>query len=142
MKTNFAIYQVTNYEVKTPLGPRQVRQHTRVGLIKQDIPDEVAAEVAKHPQFNSESFFEGVGQVLVQTNRGVFPQPVGFVFGEEVTTFQQAYDKFDEYMQKEIKRLQQEANDQRSALAIAPEGVLRQLDAQREKSTKGGILLP
>ena len=83
MLVDVAVYEVKNYEVKSPLGPRQVRVYTRISTIKEDVPEEVAKELTGIREINSDCLIEGIGQVLVQNQHGVYPQPVGFTFGSD-----------------------------------------------------------
>ena len=140
MKKEFAISEVKMFEVKTPLGPRQVRVYKKVGAVTQEVPDEIAAEIDSMGFFNKDSYVEGVGQVLVQSQGRVFPQPLSFVFGDEITTFEQAFAAFDKYMNVEVQHLQEE--QKASKIKTATENDLRAIDAARERAQKSGIIVP
>lgn len=139
MQLELAIYEVKQYEVKSPLGPRQVRVHTKSGAIQQEVPDEAANELKGIREINSDLLIEGVGHILVQTQRGIMPQPIGFPFGPEITTYVQAFEQFDKYLEQQIKRLQEEQQKQQIGTASADD--LRRIDAAA-KRTKTGLITP
>ncbi len=136
-----AVYEVKNYEIKSPLGPRQVRVYTRISIHKEDVPDEVAKELSGVREINSDILIEGVGQVLVQNQHGVYPQPIGFSFGPEVKNYIEAFEQFDKYMEAHVDHLRKEQQESHQRLSLASEEDLRRID-QVAKQTKSGLIIP
>ena len=137
----FAIYRVESFQAKTPMGVREVRKFSRESEVVHELPEEVVEQLNKISAFNQESLFEGTGQVLAQTQQGVFPHPVNFIFADDVKSVQEAFDRFDEHMEREVQKLQEAQAAQSPGIQRAGADTLRKLDAAARKSP-GGILMP
>lgn len=142
VKKAFAIYRIDSFQTKTPMGPREVRLFTKESEIQHELPEEIISQLDNLPVnvFNQAQIFEGTGQVLVQTPRGVFPQPINFLFDSTVQNIQQAFERFDEHMEAEVQRLQS-AQQQQPNIQTASADQLRAIEAAQRRSP-GGIITP
>jgi hypothetical protein len=120
MKIKFAIREVKSFETRTPLGPKRISIYTKTGEIEEEIPDDIADDVKEVPDFASADIIvEGSGLVWIDMGNGQrHPQNVSFRFPDEITTVEQAYERFDEFFKKEIELLQEEEKKARNSIAI------------------------
>jgi hypothetical protein len=139
LEVPFAIYERQSFEVKTPIGPRVVTSLTKIGEYKQNLPKELADEISKVDAFNRSCMYEGSATVLAQTQYGIQPHQILFLFADDVKTVQQAFDRFDEHMEKEIQR--QEAESSKQKVMAASKSDLAALDSMT-RGRKGGIIAP
>jgi hypothetical protein len=137
MQKSFSIYKTDSFQVRTPIGLREVNVHKKVGELSEEVPDQIAAEIDKIWHFNADLVVEGTGQILVQTPQGVYPQPITFVFDLDVQDAKTAYARFNEHMEKELNRLR--AEQKKESIVKASEGDLKAIDRMAAKS---GLIVP
>ena len=132
----FAIYEVKEAEIKTPMGPRNVRILTKIGEHMQNVPEEIAPQLKEVKEFNRDILVEGRGQVIAETSQGIMPHPIAFLFDEGITTFTEAFARFDEHMEKEIMRRQQAAQQQKQKIQLAGADQLNAINADASRGMK------
>ena len=122
------IREVTTYETRTPFGPKRVIVHKKVSEIEEDVPAEVIKQMSGVPDFGDQDVIvEGIGIVLANSNGQVFPQQYHFRFPSNVTNYTDAFKVFDESLEADAKKRQEEEN--RNQIQTASETDLNAINA-------------
>ena len=136
------IYEDKQYTVQTPLAPKTVIVHTRVGERDEEMPDELSEVLDKVFFFNTDIYCEGVAQLPAQDpETGAFGrQTVKFIFPPEIKTHKEALEKFDDAVDNFIEKMKKQQEEQESHIARASADDLKLFDKLREKAKKGSII--
>jgi hypothetical protein len=138
MLKKVAYYEDKQYTLHTPLAPKTVIVHTKVGERDEEIPDELAAIIDKIFFFNTDIYCEGIAQVPAQDPEtgAIGRQGVKFIFPADVKTQKQAFEKFDYAVDNFIEKMKQQQEEQESQIARATPEDLKLFDHLREKAQK------
>lgn len=112
MQMQLAIREVETYEVRSFTGPKRVTIHTKIGYHNEEVNEEIHEHIKNLDNLddftNREVIVEGTGVVVIDVQGQRYPQAIQFVFPEDVTDKETAFERFDECMQDEISRRQEE----------------------------------
>ena len=152
MKINFAVRSVETFEARTPLGPKRVVVHTKIGEISEEVPDQVAKQIGDVPDFNTlDVIVEGLGVYLDEMPNGqVAPRTIQFRFPDEIKDKDSAFDNFNQYMNEAIQEREEHQRQAQEAYQKAQASKASQivgatemdLAAINEISRRGGIVEP
>lgn len=132
------IYEDKQYTVQTPLAPKTVIVHTRIGERDEEMPDELSEVLDKIFFFNTDIYCEGVTQLPAQDpESGVIGrQTVKFIFPTEIKTCEQAFADFDKAVNGFIEKMQKQQEEQESHIARASADDLKLFDKLRDEAKK------